>query len=543
MKLTLTMLDTIGIQDYIFASNRLRDNIGASHLVQESITRWAYEAMPTPNNVDPDTGELDPDRQIDQDDLNAEAIYAGGGNTAILFASHEQARDFAERLSLRVLSEAPGLDFAVAHVPVDFENDSLATQVREEALPALATAKRERQANAPTLGLSVTAECGSTGLPATGTDPKPMPEEPARLSSAEVAAKVEAVDEANERLRSLIPQYGREFDIPRRFDDLARLHGESSYLAVVHADGNSMGERVKAIADAYSSPEQNRDYMDAMRAFSRSVEEASSEALRACVDLLWDRVEQDENGDYWLAETLPLERSTEFEGALPYLPFRPLVFGGDDVTFVCNGQVGLALAVEYLKAFERAPLSAQACAGLSVVKLHYPFARAYQLSEELCDRAKRLVREDGGSALDWHFSTTGLSGDLDEIREREYREPSGPLEMRPLRLHTDERVPDPWRSWPVFEKLISDFNRREWSEQRSKMKRLREVLRQGPDNVQRFVEDVLDQSALPSTPELPESASIRGWANGTCVHFDPIEAFDYSLLAHGEPAAKGGDPE
>lgn len=39
-------------------------------------------------------------------------------------------------------------------------------------------------------------------------------------------------------------------------------------------------------------------------------------------------------------------------------------------------------------------------AGVAIVKTHYPFARAYELSEALCKSAKRLSRDV--STLDWH---------------------------------------------------------------------------------------------------------------------------------------------
>ena len=37
---TVTIIDTSGIQDYIFSSNRLRENIGASQLVSEVCNQW-----------------------------------------------------------------------------------------------------------------------------------------------------------------------------------------------------------------------------------------------------------------------------------------------------------------------------------------------------------------------------------------------------------------------------------------------------------------------------------------------------------------------
>lgn len=44
---TVTILDTTGIQPYIFGSNRLRENIGASYLVSQATDTWARDALNT----------------------------------------------------------------------------------------------------------------------------------------------------------------------------------------------------------------------------------------------------------------------------------------------------------------------------------------------------------------------------------------------------------------------------------------------------------------------------------------------------------------
>jgi hypothetical protein len=41
----LVVVDTAQIQPYIFGSNRLRENIGASHLVAESTEAWALARL------------------------------------------------------------------------------------------------------------------------------------------------------------------------------------------------------------------------------------------------------------------------------------------------------------------------------------------------------------------------------------------------------------------------------------------------------------------------------------------------------------------
>ena len=114
----LTVLDTTDIQDYIFGSNVLRENIGASELVRRATRLWPFEEVRKvgKTNVKPDRslsgdpGDLDGNLHINDHNLDAEVIYAGGGNCVILFANKDTARNVVTELSRRVLAQAPGLD-------------------------------------------------------------------------------------------------------------------------------------------------------------------------------------------------------------------------------------------------------------------------------------------------------------------------------------------------------------------------------------------------------------------------------------------------
>ncbi len=412
---TLTVLDAVGIQEYVFGSNVLRENIGASELVRRATRLWPFEQVRAggrtnvkPGPLDGDLGDLDDDLHIEDHDLHAEVIYAGGGNCAVLFAEPADARAFVTRLSRHLVAHAPGLELVVAHVEVDWEGEALADKVKE-ALGQLAIHKLERRVSAPLLGQGVTVPCQSTGLPAVGTDAdepglKPA-NSPPRPLSAEILAKLRIVAEANRRLERLFPAFAvADLDIPHEFDDFGREAGDVSYIAVVHADGNSMGERLEQLQARFRRPGDNRSYVEAQRAFSRAVEAAAREALDSITALLLNRLwrpDQDavvgqarnDRGEMVDVKTI---RLAEGEKHRFYAPFRPLVFGGDDLTFVTDGRLGLGLAAAYLRAFEGAVArqdnedvqGLQACAGVSVVKTHYPFARAYELAANLCDNAK-----------------------------------------------------------------------------------------------------------------------------------------------------------
>lgn len=522
---TLTVVDTKGIQSYIFGTNSLRQNVGASYLMDCATRYWVVDCLPKPHNViniDAAPDERLSSQKIEEVGLSAELLYAGGGNAVILFDSRGSAVEFTRRLTRKALQEAPGLEIALVHKGFDWETDRLKDVLRQ-AMDTLAERKADQSASTPRLGLGVTAACVYTGLPAVDIEPNEK-----HLISAEVKAKIEAAEKANERLEKILDL--KDYKIPRDFENFGRTRGESSYIAIVHTDGNQMGERIKNYTNQHSST--NRNLIAAQRDFSNSIEKTALEVLKKATALLVDCVRTDDKGNKKIADTIELRENN--------IPFRPIVFGGDDMTFVCDGRLGLALTAFYLREFSKRELAdekpAYCRAGVAVVKTRFPFARGYALAEELCASAKKRItelrdlREDGATAMDWHFAAGGLLDDLEAVRKREYTVQGGNLlYMRPVSLSYDAKE---WRSWTTFERIVQEFKREPWKDRRNKVKALREILRTGSGDTVQYFLNVYGLTELPSIPEMPEMKT-RGWQGGHCGYFDAIEAMDFYIPLEG----------
>lgn len=549
-KFTVTVLDTTGIQPYIFGSNRLRENIGASYLVSQATDDWAREALHTFarqdvnrkvyafNPKEPEKHQPDAKPRIEDDGLAAELVYAGGGNTVLLFSDKQYAVEFTQILSKRILEEAPGINLVAVHQKFDWDSQSLYDVVQNLMKNDLDAKKRSRIPSAPLLGLGVTATCRSTQLVAVKMSEKFEDDEP-YLISTEIDAKLKVVSKANNKLQKMFASALDSYKFPLRTDKMGRSEGDSSYVAVVHADGNGMGKRFQN----FGKDKCNRDYIIAMRQLSHSVNQAGINALKEVVEILVKSIKVDADGKRKV--------KGKFEIKDNYLPFRPLVYGGDDITFVCDGRLGLELAAIFLQEFEKKlvvgnengknPLTA--CAGICVVKTHYPFARAYQLSEDLCRKAKKFVKdEDKGdfSALDWHLAASGLSGSISEIRDREFQVPAGSLSMRPVSLKKE--IDSDWRTWEGFTKVVKHFNEdEEWNGRHNKVIALRDVLRQGIDATQKFLKNYrIKHEQLPLFPEFSgqsKDLAEKGWLNGVCGYFDAIEAMEFYISLKEESDA------
>lgn len=529
----LTALDVTGIQRYIFNSNRLKENVGASELVYRATMRYVFEALPpsSHNVVDIETGSLDASKTIEAGNIQAEVVYAAGGNVLILFQNMDQARKLVADLSKKLILEAPGLDLAAAHYQFDWTTTTIG-EARSQVLQDLQQAKNRRAASQPLLGLGVTVACQSTGLPAVAIHPDKRDEN--YPVSAQVWAKIEHAEKANDRFKTVIKAdenlwqkiLDEKYYFPLEFDDFGRSKNEHSYIAVVHADVNGMGAQVQKVFDAgQRQGKDNRTCITEVRQFSDRVQTAARAALVKTIETLVLSINKDKK----IANTIPLteKRQPNTEDFIGYyLPVRPLVFGGDDLTFVCDGRLGLSLAVTYLNAFEAAisDPTITASVGISVAKTHYPFARAYELAEELCSEAKRYVKREA-AAFDWHFAASGLLGDLEAIREKQYTVEDGKkLYMRPIRLKSAN---GDWRTWDNVEQTISAFKKEQWADQHNKVIKLRRALRNGQVGVQQFL-TAYDDSTLPEmTHPAVEGLTENGWVGDRCGYFDSIEAMDF----------------
>ncbi len=544
----LIIVDTAQIQSYVFNSNRLRENIGASHLVAQATDSWAKEAVQytaKKHNIVAD-GRLDDTKSIENpaDNLDAEVLYAGGGNFVVLFRDDSKAKDFIRTLSRKVLTDAPNLQLVVAQRQFNWK-ESL-RQTLKDTFKQLAEEKRSRILSAPLLGLGVTKMCRSTGWPATGWVKK-IGDDPERPASSEILAKLRVVDrdgkklsEADRRLTSILP-CPEGYDYPAQLDHLGGTKGEHNFIAVVHADGNGMGQRIMGIGGGDSTLD-NREYIRSLRSFSEAVDRASQMALKDVLSKLETRIQND-GGDRIVHRNTAGKIVAEIrlklaEDGLWYLPFRPVVFGGDDVTFVCDGRLGLSLAIEYIRQLEKHTEDLPdkkgkltASAGISIVKAHYPFSRAYSLAEELCRKAKKYRRDIDydASCIDWHFALSGLSGTIEDIRRREYKVDKGSLCLRPVIVGDVKAGGNFYRSWAAVEKSIEELQGENWAERRNKLKALRDALREGPEAVRYFRSKFNEGKPLPRFDTSCTNWEESGWYSGYCGYFDALELVDWFI--------------
>jgi len=367
----------------------------------------------------------------------------------------------------------------------------------------------------------------------------------AKLVSRSVAAKLKTFFEGKQflyRLIANIPEI-EQYEFISNFDDFGDK-GISSYIAIVHADGNRMGERIKELGKNLSFPDQNREYIQLLRAFSSSSKAAANNALTLTIKKLISSIQTDKSGNFIRRKQ---EVSPEQLQTLPKvsivnkkLPFRPIVFGGDDITFICDGRLGLAMAKEYLQNYHQQVLEegfaekkhAVGRAGIAIIPSHYPFSRGYELAEDLAGSAKGGGQKGFRQSLDWHFGTNGIVEPLSTIRARSYRADGKKLAVRPVPLS------DPTANYDfaTLEYLIKEFQvGAKWSGRRNKVKALYPILRQGGDKVQTF----LASSRLPELPvddklrSLGKDILMTGYSGDQCYYFDALEAMDFHIPLEG----------
>lgn len=305
------------------------------------------------------------------------------------------------------------------------------------------------------------------------------------------------VEEDNRISWEPIPEYVPEgYSVPKQFDDLGNAKNESSFVAVIHIDGNAMGKRVEKIR------RENRtkpwaEYKDILRKFSKSVDDDFKEAYKEMLDRI--------------AQNLKNRKLTALKLQGNTFPVRKIILAGDDVCFVTEGRIGLEAArifIEQLgsKTNKQDHQGYTACAGVAIVHKKYPFYKAYEMAEMLCSNAKKYVasfsheqRDASASAIDWHIELGVMLESLSEMRKQYETADGKQLELRPYLLSAEEEIWDreKIRRYENFRTLVTNLQSDQIAYARGKIKEFCAALKEGEQTAWYYMKNnLMDELAL-----------------------------------------------
>jgi len=514
----LTAIDVLRVQRFVFSTNRVRDMVTGSFLVHWSTSR---------------EGALNSSKSH----VPMNILLAGGGNAIVEFDSLDQARSFTAHYTHRLHEHAPGLEVLVVHRP--FGKGHLAQTLQQIQID-LAREKTERLPSAPLLGLSVTASCVETGLPATGFDSS----EPTTPLSQGILKRRQKKVEANKHWETFL-KASEPFAFPLELDDLGRTVGDTSLIGVVHIDGNGVGDKIKKwLTDKAENGADDETVRHEYREWSQAIDDLGKKAFQAVVDRLRKAL-QEEKGWRIMGKPDYLSFDLKFSDGQWMLPLRPILLGGDDLTFVCDGRIALDLTETAMNVFDNSHVphlgKIDACAGVAIVKVHAPFSRAYDLAADLCASAKRLIKEkkECGCALDWHVGLPRPGESVENIRARQYRANGRDVTCRPYRLGSGREDRETWRwlSGTLLDDPKIGLRGQLWSRRRNKVKAFPELVREGPESVQAALDA---WKVADPTLQLPKPIAQNGFfGTKRTPLLDALELLNVHLVLDGPEERQG----
>ena len=318
-----------GIQSFIFQTNRLKDVVGASEIVNNVCT----------------------DLFLNEFLQEGQLIVSAAGKILCIYSTQKMVENTLLRFPKRVQEYAPGITVSQAVVAFDSEDEKVLRNAQSQLEERLRI-QRNRPSKSIMLGLMGMERSRTTGLPAI------------------VYEENDFVDESTCAKRNVFKQgvtnhlykkmTGDQKDFSKAYYDLKELTGNNDWIAVIHADGNGLGEVVAKQNNAKD-----------LKTFSEKLDQSTIEAARrSCSLLMRDSI----------------------------LPIRPVVIGGDDLTVICKADIAVDFVSIYLKCFEeetrKRGIPLTACAGIAYMKSSYPFYYGYEMAEMLCGKAKEDAKSD-----------------------------------------------------------------------------------------------------------------------------------------------------
>ena len=379
-----------GIQGFIFQTNKLREIVGASELVEEICTTKFEEIV---------------GQKCDKDNPNS--ILHAAGNIKYIFNSKEECEKVVCIFPKTISEFAPGVMVSQAVVEMEGKYADFKDAVNE--LEKRLRTQRNKPMRSATLGLMAIERSRQTGFPVTFVKKENRfgNEETIRIDQG-TRNKLYA-DPSGERLKTTKSLCEKAFGISFKDHDdriaynIEDINQKNDWIAIIHADGNGLGQVVQTIGT------DEKLFKD----FSESLDEATKNAAVNAYDSVKGNFDE-----------------TKF------IPIRPIVLGGDDFTVICRADIALDYVTEFIRQFEVESgfvsdygklgfKHLTACAGIAYIKSSFPFYYGYELAEVLCSRAKKDAKaalkagELAKSCLMFHKVQDSFTEDWEAIVQRE----------------------------------------------------------------------------------------------------------------------------
>ncbi len=369
-----------GIQSYIFATDKLKEFVGASEIVEQLCTTWFYKFLNDPNKN------------------GNKGIYHLNAAGNIRFQTDKvTAKTIFEEYHKVLLKKAPGVPFSQAVVEIEDGKEYEAIQELDKKLRG----QRNQPMYEMDLGIMTRSKFRRTGDFAWKENDKV-------IDKNKFVDKVTYEKYENSDAKALTGkiQIGDNYVFPKEFSDLTK-GGKHSWLAVVHIDGNGMGLQIKKIL------EEEPKKFHSLKTFSDNVNDATIKAFQTAIDeVVVPQADKDNNTK---------------EGKI-ILPIRPIILGGDDVTVIIRADLALEFTKVYLENFEKNTKGKEkeinegkgltAAAGIAFVKEKFPFHYSADLAEDLCVYAKNKSNRKH-SCIHFHRVQDSVVDNYKEIIVRE----------------------------------------------------------------------------------------------------------------------------
>lgn len=384
------LFEARSLQKYILDSGRMGDMVGASELVDALCRELIDDVIESVGSPVP------------------EFSRRASGAFLALFDSRSAAERWRDLWSILMPQYLPGLEFVHC-----IHSGPSAMAAATGGYKMLAHLRNRRTPSLPEAGPFV-RRSPRTGRPAVGVDRTPNGPEWVDAATSVIRSANRGGRARQALVEKFLGDKASHYRFPSNLEEEFPFASDNRYVAVVHIDGSGLGQCLLRVAESLRADPSA--YAERYLGFSEAIARAAQIAAQQATNTLLDHA----------------------EGG--FLPIRPLVLGGDDLTVIVRGDLAFNFTETFQVAFEKEseiqlsalgktipdlPAKLSSGAGLVFIKINQPFYMAYALAEELASVTKKHVGTTSfgtlprPSTLMFHRVTSSQVDDYDVIEERE----------------------------------------------------------------------------------------------------------------------------